>query len=156
MFEQSRNQFHIISPIIRKENCQHFMQAYDKQDLTQREKCVSPEPVGPSNTILLFSSLMSACVESSTSPPLFSGGACWFNCCCMEAPRAFPWGLIPAICRSSTTNLKKQILHFQICNYSWNQGKKIIIIVVSTAILIYSHLSFFPTNLRKSSKYSKW
>lgn len=53
--------------------------------------------------MLLFSSLMSVCVESRTSPPLFSCGACWPACCCMDAPRAFPWGLIPAICRSSGT-----------------------------------------------------
>lgn len=63
-----------------------------------------PEPVGPSSMMLLFSSLISVCVESRTSPPLFSWGACWLACCCMDdAPRAFPWGLIPAICSSSAT-----------------------------------------------------
>lgn len=56
--------------------------------------------------MLLFSSLMSVCVESRTSPPLFSWGVCWLACCCMDAPRAFPWGLIPAICSSSATASK--------------------------------------------------
>lgn len=65
-----------------------------------------PEPVGPRSMMLLFSSLISVCVESSTSPPLFSWGACWLACCCMDAPRAFPWGLIPAICSSSATMCK--------------------------------------------------
>lgn len=65
-----------------------------------------PEPVGPRSMMLLFSSLISVCVESSTSPPLLSWGACWLACCCMDAPRAFPWGLIPAICSSSATMCK--------------------------------------------------
>lgn len=63
-----------------------------------------PDPVGPSSKILLFSSLMSSLGESSTSPPRFSWGICWFICCCIDAPKALPCGLIPAICSSSEEN----------------------------------------------------
>lgn len=69
-----------------------------------------PEPVGPRSMMLLFSSLMSVCVESRTSPPLLSWGVCWLACCCMDAPRAFPWWLIPAICSSSDTVSKVEVL----------------------------------------------
>lgn len=60
-----------------------------------------PDPVGPSSKILLFSSFMSSWEESNTSPPRFSWGICWFTCCCTDAPKALPCGLIPAIWSNS-------------------------------------------------------